>query len=191
MPGNPITNDVLPTPQASPASEATAAPQVDGTAPVRELRLTGRQLRILQFLRQSTEVRGYPPSLREIGHAVGLRSTSSITYQLKQLKSKGLVTTDPNRRRSYVVVGDPKGPQLPPPHHTGCPLLAADNTENPTSPLVLRVDLDATTTRALLSGALLTVRQRPLPESTGTPGDETDVVGQVTAISHPLIGYDS
>ncbi|MGZ4575016.1 MAG: LexA family protein, partial [Mycobacteriaceae bacterium] len=45
--------------------------------------LTPRQRRVLEVIRESVETRGYPPSVREIGEAVGLTSTSSVSHQLK------------------------------------------------------------------------------------------------------------
>src|SRR5262249_40591793 len=51
--------------------------------------LTWRQRKVLQVIRDSVQRRGYPPSMREIGEAVGLTSTSSVSYQLSTLQSKG------------------------------------------------------------------------------------------------------
>jgi repressor LexA len=65
--------------------------------------LTVRQQRILSFLRESIEKRGYPPSIREIGEHVGLASSSSVAYQLRELESKGFIKRDPNRPRALEV----------------------------------------------------------------------------------------
>ncbi len=65
--------------------------------------LTTRQRRILEFIRASVESHGYPPSVREIGEAVGLVSPSSVAYQLKQLEEKGYLRRDPNRPRAVDV----------------------------------------------------------------------------------------
>src|ERR1700693_4322538 len=51
--------------------------------------LTWRQRKVLQVIRDSVQRRGYPPSMREIGEAVGLTSTSSVTYQVPTPPSKG------------------------------------------------------------------------------------------------------
>jgi repressor LexA len=51
--------------------------------------LTWRQRKVLQVIRESVQRRGYPPSMREIGEAVGLTSTSSVSYQLSTLQAKG------------------------------------------------------------------------------------------------------
>jgi repressor LexA len=65
--------------------------------------LTPRQRRVLEVIRDSVERRGYPPSMREIGEAVGLTSVSSVSYQLRQLQAKGLLRRDPNRPRAVEV----------------------------------------------------------------------------------------
>ena len=65
--------------------------------------LTARQGRILEFIREWVEQYGYPPSVREIGEAVGLVSPSSVAYQLKELERKGYLRRDPNRPRAVDV----------------------------------------------------------------------------------------
>lgn len=59
--------------------------------------LTERQRTILDVIRASVTSRGYPPSIREIGDAVGLTSTSSVAHQLRTLERKGYLRRDPNR----------------------------------------------------------------------------------------------
>jgi repressor LexA len=68
--------------------------------------LTVRQRKVLEVIRDSVERRGYPPSMREIGEAVGLTSTSSVAHQLSTLERKGYLRRDPNRPRA-VEVRDP------------------------------------------------------------------------------------
>ena len=65
--------------------------------------LTSRQQRILDMIRESVRRRGYPPSVREIGQAVGLTSTSSVAHQLAMLERKGFLRRDPNRPRAVDV----------------------------------------------------------------------------------------
>jgi repressor LexA len=65
--------------------------------------LTPRQRRVLEVIRDSVERRGYPPSMREIGEAVGLTSTSSVAHQLTTLEKKGFLRRDPNRPRAVEV----------------------------------------------------------------------------------------
>ena len=59
--------------------------------------LTLRQRRILEMIKETVETRGYPPSIREMGDAVGLASSSSVAHQLKVLEGKGFLRRDPNR----------------------------------------------------------------------------------------------
>jgi repressor LexA len=65
--------------------------------------LTPRQQRVLAHIKDSIEKRGYPPSMREIGGAVGLTSTSSVAHQLRVLEEKGYLKRDPNRPRALEV----------------------------------------------------------------------------------------
>ena len=66
--------------------------------------LTTRQRRVLEVIRNSVDRRGYPPSLREIGEAVGLASPSSVSHQLSALERKGYLRKDPNRPRAIEVL---------------------------------------------------------------------------------------
>lgn len=74
--------------------------------------LTFRQQHILNYIRNSIETRGYPPSMREIGKEVGLTSPSSVKHQLMGLERKGYLRRDPNRPRAIEVV-DPYGENPP------------------------------------------------------------------------------
>jgi len=71
--------------------------------PPDETGLTPRQRRVLEVIRDSVVARGYPPSVREIGEAVGLTSTSSVSHQLATLQRKGFLRRDPNRPRAVDV----------------------------------------------------------------------------------------
>ncbi|WP_241979644.1 transcriptional repressor LexA [Cryobacterium suzukii] len=66
--------------------------------------LSQRQLAILDVIQRSVSSRGYPPSMREIGDAVGLASLSSVTHQLNQLELSGYLRRDPNRPRALEVL---------------------------------------------------------------------------------------
>jgi repressor LexA len=100
---------------AKAAKAARPAKAARGAAPVGDaeavtkvplaLRLTDRQCRIIEVIQDSIDRRGYPPSMREIGEAVGLNSTSSVRHQLVVLESKGFIRRDPNRPRAYIVRG--------------------------------------------------------------------------------------
>lgn len=65
--------------------------------------LTLRQRKILEFISATTADRGYPPSVREIGDAVGLSSSSSVQHQLGQLVAKGFINRDATRARALDV----------------------------------------------------------------------------------------
>jgi repressor LexA len=90
--------------------DAAATPPASGAA-IREFPdrgaagdgLTQRQRRVLEVIRDSIERRGYPPSVREIGEAVGLSSASSVAHQLSVLQRKGWLRRDPNRPRALDV----------------------------------------------------------------------------------------
>ncbi len=79
-------------------SESTEHPEARSS-------LTERQRTILEVIRASVTERGYPPSIREIGDAVGLTSTSSVAHQLRTLERKGYLRRDPNRPRAVDVRG--------------------------------------------------------------------------------------
>ena len=76
--------------------------------------LSSREEQVLQIVRAGVARRGYPPSIREIGDAVGLRSTSSVAYHLKALEKKGYLHRDPGRPRTVELLPpDPFGPEGP------------------------------------------------------------------------------
>ena len=68
--------------------------------------LTDRQAKILDYIRYVTKVRNYPPSVREIGEAVGLSSSSTVHNHLNQLERRGLIKRDPSKSRTVQLVGD-------------------------------------------------------------------------------------
>lgn len=70
-------------------------PAGDGLTPVRR--------EILRVIKESTQGRGYSPSLREIGDAVGLASTSSVSHQLSVLQAKGYLVREPGRPRTMIL----------------------------------------------------------------------------------------
>lgn len=82
-------------------TSGTDAGRRDGT----DSGLTERQRTILEVIRASVTSRGYPPSIREIGDAVGLTSTSSVAHQLRTLERKGYLRRDANRPRAVDVRG--------------------------------------------------------------------------------------
>ncbi|OAA24741.1 SOS-response transcriptional repressor, LexA [Frankia sp. EI5c] len=92
--------------------------------------LTQRQKKILEVIRGAVELRGYPPSVREIGEAVGLTSTSSVAHQLKVLQEKGFLRRDPNRPRAMEVL--PIGGQ-----RAGARARAAGRSAEPAGPVAV------------------------------------------------------
>ncbi|KOV78387.1 MULTISPECIES: transcriptional repressor LexA [unclassified Streptomyces] len=65
--------------------------------------LTSRQAAIVRYITQMIDRQGYPPSMREIGRAVNLASTSSVAHQLMALERKGVLYRDPRTPRAYRV----------------------------------------------------------------------------------------
>lgn len=95
-------------PKSEADKRAEKQAQKDGKKPA----LSTRQRRILEVIRDSTVIRGYPPSIREIADAVGLHSTSSVSYHLTQLEKRGYLRRDGKRPRA-VDVRSFDGGQLP------------------------------------------------------------------------------
>ena len=94
-----------------PDPEAAVRTRGKSTAKKRKPRanaLTPRQRAMLEMIRKSVETRGYPPSMREIGEAVGLVSPSSVAYQLAALERKGYIRRDPHLPRAMEVVSHGK-----------------------------------------------------------------------------------
>jgi len=87
--------------QGSASTRRTVSELPDG--PPDATGLTPRQQRVLATIKDSIEKRGYPPSMREIGQAVGLTSSSSVAHQLRVLEEKGFLKRDPNRPRALEV----------------------------------------------------------------------------------------
>ena len=71
--------------------------------------LSPKQLAILEAIQSATLRHGYPPSMREIGDAVGLKSLSSVTHQLNQLELSGYLRRDPGKTRALEVLIDLPG----------------------------------------------------------------------------------
>src|SRR5436190_16608340 len=78
-----------------------------------------RQRRILDYIRDTVRERGYPPTVREIGDAVGLTSSSSVHAQLANLERRGLLRRDPTKPRAMEL----QGPGAPKSNAVSVPLL--------------------------------------------------------------------
>ena len=88
---------------ADEPEDGGAAPGAAEVRPFPDPRLTARQRKVLRVIREWVDEHGYPPSVREIGDAVGLQSTSSVHHQLRSLERKGYLRRDPNRTRAVDV----------------------------------------------------------------------------------------
>ncbi|HEV7648382.1 MAG TPA: transcriptional repressor LexA [Actinophytocola sp.] len=91
-----------------------------------------RQREVLEVIRTWVERFGYPPSVREIGEAVGLTSTSSVAYQLRALEQKGYLRRDPNRPRAIGVL-PPDAEPLPAAEVGATTLVGEDTVEEDTA----------------------------------------------------------
>jgi repressor LexA len=120
---SPVDPDTGPGSQSRPRGKPGRKPRGSVPVPVPEPPdqpdpdhvLTWRQRKVLQVIRESVQRRGYPPSMREIGEAVGLTSTSSVSYQLSTLQNKGYLRRDAGRPRT-VEVRLPGHPAVRPEH---------------------------------------------------------------------------
>jgi repressor LexA len=104
--------------------------------------LTARQRLVLDTIREAVERRGYPPSMREIGEAVGLTSPSSVSHQLETLQRKGFLRRDPNRPRAIelTVPGESRGVTSPAPLELGDETAVGDAHPRPSYvPVVGRI----------------------------------------------------
>jgi repressor LexA len=103
-------------------------------APIETNQLTPRQRRILEFIAETVRSRGYPPTVREIGEAVGLTSSSSVHAQLATLERRGHLRKDPTKPRAMALSDSPRVQGVVVPLvgriAAGEPLLAEENVED-------------------------------------------------------------
>ena len=94
-------------------------------------RTSDKSEKIVEFVRQFTQENGFPPSIREIGAAVGLRSTASVSYHLQQLQEKGLLQAPGGKGRKRATVASQRGGYIPVVGvvTAGIPILAVENQE--------------------------------------------------------------
>jgi repressor LexA len=148
--------------------------------------LTKRQREVLEFVRAEVHRRGFPPSVREIGQAVGLSSSSTVHSHLAALEEKGFIRRDPSKPRALEVLDyrdtergvdtdDVLAIPLVGTVAAGAPILAAENIEE-TIPLpagivgdaatfVLRVKGDSMIDAGILDGDHCVVRQQETAEN--------------------------
>jgi repressor LexA len=95
--------------------------------------ITPRQRRILEFIAETVRERGYPPTVREIGEAVGLTSSSSVHAQLATLERKGMLHKDPTKPRA-MALSEPRAASVTVPLvgriAAGAPVLAAEHVDD-------------------------------------------------------------
>lgn len=121
---------------------------------------------IVDYVNQFIQENGYSPSVREIGAAVGLRSTASVSYHLQALQEKGLLATPGAKGRKRAIVTTQRPGQIPVVGlvTAGLPILAVENQEGTISwdgdpnCFALRVRGDSMINAAILSGDLVVVR---------------------------------
>jgi repressor LexA len=163
--------------------------------------LTPRQQSILDFIEQQTRERGYPPSVREIGEAVGLTSPSTVHSHLSTLQRLGFLRRDPTKPRAIEVRYDPNSGaaiERRPVRHVplvgdvaaGTDVLAQENVEE-VFPLpsdftgegdlfMLRVRGESMVEAGILDGDFVVARSQPNAENgevvvAGIPGEEATI----------------
>ncbi len=164
-------------------------------------RLTDRQRQVLEFIDTEVRRRGYPPSVREIGEAVGLSSPSTVHAHLAALQDKGYLHRDPTKPRALELSYEPTSGaavERRPVRHVplvgdvaaGTGVLAAENIEE-TLPVpedltgdgdlfMLRVRGDSMIEGGIFDGDYVVVRSQPSAENgdivvAGIPGEEATV----------------
>lgn len=142
--------------------------------------LTEREQQILNCIKSMVNKKGYPPSVREIGQAVGLNSTATVHSYLKRLECKGRLRRDPEKPRAIEILGTPKNPDLTivpvlGQIAAGTPILAVENQEGtiilPAEMIghgdffALKVRGGSMIEAGILDGDLVIVRRQPAAEN--------------------------
>jgi repressor LexA len=140
-------------------------------------KLTTRQRQIYEFIQRHTHDKGYPPTVRDIGKAIGLTSSSTVHAHLANLERLGMLRRDPTKPRAMEVLADkakravvPSGLPLVGRVAAGTPILAEENIEEyvEVSPLaggdggdfVLEVRGDSMKNAGILNGDTVVVRKQ-------------------------------
>lgn len=147
--------------------------------------LTARQQQILDYIRSEVHRRGFPPSVREIGEAVGLSSSSTVHSHLAALEAKGFIRRDPSKPRAVEVLdyrdtergvdyASVRALPLVGTVAAGAPLLAAENIEDTIAlpaemardaTFILRVKGDSMIEAGILDGDYVVVRQQAVADN--------------------------
>ncbi len=132
-------------------------------------RTTNKAQLILDFVNQFVQENGFAPSVREIGAAVGLRSTASVSYHLQHLQQKGLLLSPSSKGRKRSIVTAQRPGQIPVVGvvTAGQPILAVENQEGMMAwegepgCFALRVRGESMIGAGILSGDKVVVRPQP------------------------------
>ena len=132
-------------------------------------RTTDKQEKILEFLNSYIEENGYPPSVREICAAVGLKSTATVSYHLNELKRQGRIQGDSSKKRAISLPETQRVGRIPLVGvvTAGLPILAVENQEGTIpwdgdqSCFALRVRGDSMIGAGILNGDKVVVRPQP------------------------------
>lgn len=138
----------------------------------------GNQAKILAFIREEIQTKGYPPSVREICAAVGFRSPSTVHGYLTELEESGYIHRDPTKPRALTMADDPRDRKTPQSQQiplvgkvtAGQPILAMENIEEELivpaewagngTVFALRVEGESMIEAGILDGDILIVRQQ-------------------------------
>ena len=146
-----------------------------------DVKLTKRQQEIFEFIKRYTVEKGYPPTVRDIGQAIGLTSSSTVHAHLSNLERLGMLRRDPTKPRAMEVLVDkakraiaPAGLPLVGRVAAGSPILAEENIEDyvEVSPLaggdngdfLLEVRGDSMKDAGILDGDMVVVRRQETAE---------------------------
>ena len=132
-------------------------------------RTSDKQEKILEFLNEFIENNGYPPTVREICAAVGLKSTATVSYHLTELKRQGRVQGDSNKRRAISLTESQRFGRIPLVGvvTAGFPILAQENIEGSLpwdgeeGCFALRIRGDSMVGAGILDGDKVVVRPQP------------------------------
>lgn len=131
-------------------------------------RTSDKAQRIIEYVNEFIQENGYAPSVREIGAAVGLRSTASVSYHLQALQEKGLLQAPGAKGRKRAIATGARPGQIPIVGvvTAGVPILAVENQEGTLTwdapgCFALRVRGDSMVGAGILSGDLVVVRPQP------------------------------
>ena len=149
-----------------------------------DLKLTKRQQEIFEFIKRYSSEHGYPPTVRDIGKAIGLTSSSTVHAHLSNLEKLGLIRRDPTKPRALELLGQAAKKVVPGPRGlpligrvaAGAPVLAEENIEDyidvpviaggDAGEYVLRVHGDSMKDAGILEGDFVVVR----PQDTADDG---------------------